>query len=493
MAAKTDNRALQGAAEVRRLKDGAPPVPTVMPAYETPEEQPPRRPEGVHRTPASRPPRAGGVQTPQEKAAAIPMSAPAGGAPPVPTMMPAMPQPTTAQPALGAPLPSVGSDFAPIAYGGGPQGDEGGEAPAGGLPSMMPGNIPKGLMAAKEALDKGIPYATELSDPAQALLTAKEVFDKGIPGTQAPANPYDVNNPDQTTQYWLTEAGLTDDKYNKEAQAEVDAITNSIKLDTAIAQKKVQDQIASMGGGGERTSAFDLGILTAKGNAAIAEADVATRSKYRQMAFDEKQTYLNAAIQAAQQRNDLAGAERLTKMLESMTTTSELMNLAETKPDGFIAMLGASDWDPVSKKMIEDANKQAFEDYYACEAEHPDSADGTCEVELRKQLQDTYGTGAGIQVIKTGDNPNDPYNQSSMAFYGMPPFGSSWEDWSPEQRNRLVELFNKGTWGNPAKSGGWAPASFAEALQAWGIPDYDQSEDEKLAKGYAGVGDEAIY
>ena len=72
MAAKTDNRALQTAAKATTQK-GAPPIPTILPAVETPQEKAAQRqPEGVHRTPAARPPRAGGVQTPQEKAAALP-------------------------------------------------------------------------------------------------------------------------------------------------------------------------------------------------------------------------------------------------------------------------------------------------------------------------------------------------------------------------------------------------------------------------------------
>ena len=151
MAAKTDNRALQTAAKATTQK-GAPPIPTILPAVETPQEKAAQRqPEGVHRTPAARPPRAGGVQTPQEKAAALPTTpepGPVAGAPAIPTM-----------------LPTVPTGFAPSAY-------EGQDEP----PSSQP--EPEKLEPAGIA-----------TPPAGPELPA------GLPGGELPSDPEDIPPP----------------------------------------------------------------------------------------------------------------------------------------------------------------------------------------------------------------------------------------------------------------------------------------------------------
>jgi len=524
MAAKTDNRALQTAAQATTQK-GAPPVPTILPAVETPQEKAAQRqPEGVHRTPAARPPRAGGVQTPQEKAAALPATpepGPVAGAPAIPTMLPAVP-----------------TGFAPSAMGGqdepGPSqpeklGAAGIATPPAG-PGLPPGALPppEGAIAqleqetaagaaAQEDLVYVEGYGPMVKEDAAKIAKARHLKETGFEtpeeldffnkyGVPIPEGYVEGDNPFSIEVdpkgYYQYEIDHLDEQNEDEKQAELDAVEQSIKLDQQIQEKAIMDRLSGMGGGGEKSVAFELGVLAAKANGAVAEAQATIRKQYRDQNFERFKVLNENLMKHALQDKDIAAAEKLARDMEHSVKEAEQRNKAEMKPDEYIKSLGADIWDTESLAAVTDAGEKMWSDYEGYTDEDGNWVEGHGDlVRYNKEMEDLLG---GITII------NDPSKPSYMghkvhvgdaggkpkAWFGMPKPGTDWSDWTLEQKKRLAKHFNQHGYGKKK----FHDTSFADWTQVdhdhpgntfppkeWGITGYDGSLDEYLdgyGKGY---------
>ena len=535
MAAKTDNRALQTAAQATTQK-GAPPIPTILPAVETPQEKAAQRqPEGVHRTPAARPPRAGGVQTPQEKAAALPTTpepGPVAGAPAIPTMLPTVPtgfapsamggqdEPGRSQPeklgAAGIATPPAGPEL--------PAGLPGGELPPGaggygaptsvpiptgpdeptGAPTPIPEPydwIPDETADPDEKPEGGIhPGGEPVDDLGMAPVTdemkaaqKKKEADQG--------NPHNLDtNP---TEYYQWEIDHLAEQNEDEKQAELDAVEQSIKLEQQIQNKAIMDRLSGMGGGGEKSVTFTLGVLAAKTNGAIAEAQATIRKQYRDQEFERFKVLNDNLMKHAIQDKDIAAAQQLAKDMEQAVKEAEHQNKAETKPEDYIQSLGADTWDTQSKAMITDAGEKMWRDYEGYKDENGNFVEG--HGDLVRYNEEMEALLQGIVIMNDPLKPTShggekihkgPAGGLPKAWYGMPKPGTHWDEWTLEQKKRLAKHFNQYGYGKGVhhdtgmfETWHWDHDVSGNTFppKEWGIVGYDGSMDHYLeghGKGY---------
>jgi len=517
MAAKTDNRALQTAAKATTQK-GAPPIPTILPAVETPQEKAAQRqPEGVHRTPAARPPRAGGVQTPQEKAAALPTTpepGPVAGAPAIPTMLPTVPtgfapsayegqdEPPSSQPEpeklepAGIATPPAGPEL--------PAGLPGGELPSDPEdippPVADPYAIPPGDTDPDKTPEGGIhPGGEPVDDLGMAPVTdAMKAAQKKKEADQG--NPHNLDtNP---TEYYQWEIDHLAEQNEDEKQAELDAVEQSIKLEQQIQNKAIMDRLSGMGGGGEKSVTFELGVLAAKTNGAIAEAQATIRKQYRDQEFERFKVLNENLMKHAIQDKDIAAAQQLAKDMEHSVQEAEHRNKAETKPEEYIQSLGADTWDTQSKAMITDAGEKMWRDYEGYTDADGNWVEGHGDlVRYNKEMEDLL---AGITIINDPSKPSymghkihgGPAGGLPKAWFGMPKPGTDWSDWTLEQKKRLAKHFNQHGYGKKKfHDTAWFDWKQTDhdhpgntfPPKEWGITGYDGSLDEYLdgwGKGY---------